>query len=76
MMFFGSLSGMNPLECELMKIKGKIRADTVNVKSNELLFYLFSIKTSKCSGSCNNINDSYAKLCVADVVKNLNIKVL
>ena len=27
------------------------------------------------SSSCNNINDSYAKACVSDVVKNLNIKV-
>ena len=35
----------------------------------------FSIKTSKCSGSCNNINDPYAKLCVPDVAKNLNVKV-
>ena len=39
------------------------------------MFYPFSIKISKCSGSCNNINDPYAKLCVLDVVKNLNIKV-
>ena len=42
---------------------------------NEPLFYPFIIKTSKCSGSCNNINDPYAKLCVPDAVKNLNIKV-
>ena len=41
----------------------------------------FSIKTSKCSGSCNNINninninDSYAKICVPDVIKTLNVKV-
>ena len=26
-------------------------------------------------GSCNNINDPYAKLCVPDFVKNINIKV-
>ena len=26
-------------------------------------------------GSCNNINDPYAELCVPDTVKNLNIKV-
>ena len=39
------------------------------------MFYPFSIKTSKLSGSCNNINDPYAKLCVPDIVKNLNIKV-
>ena len=29
----------------------------------------------KCSGSSNNINDPYAKMCVPDVVKNLNVKV-
>ena len=37
--------------------------------------YLFSIKTSKCSGSCNNINNPYVKLCVPDVVKNLSTKI-
>ena len=42
--------------------------------TNEPVFYPFSIKTSKCSGSCNNINDSYAKICVPDVVKDLNVK--
>ena len=31
--------------------------------------YPFSIKTSKCSGNCNNINDPYAKICVPHVVK-------
>ena len=39
------------------------------------MFFLFSIKTSKCSGSCNDINDPYAKLCIPDVVKNLNVRV-
>ena len=29
----------------------------------------------KCSGSSNNINDPYAKMCVPDVVKNLNAEV-
>ena len=37
--------------------------------------FSFSIKTSKCSGSCKNINNPLAKLCVPDVVKNLNVKV-
>ena len=39
------------------------------------LFFSFSIKTSKCSGSCNNMNYPYANICVPDVVKNLNVKV-
>ena len=39
------------------------------------MFFSFSIKTSKCSGSCNNINYPYAKICVPDVVKNFSVKV-
>ena len=53
----------------------KVRTQIVNVKSDEPVFYPFSIKTSKCNGSCNNIDDPYAKMCVLDVVKNLNVKV-
>ena len=51
----------------------KLRPEIVNVNSDEPVFYPFSIKTSKCSGSCNNINDPYGKMCVPDVVKNLNV---
>ena len=52
----------------------KIRPEIINVNSDELACYSYSIKTNKCSGSCNNINDPYAKMCILDVVKNLNIK--
>ena len=37
--------------------------------------YHFSIKVNKCNGSCNNINNPYPKLCVPDVIKNINLKV-
>ena len=53
----------------------KVGPEIVNVNSNEPVFYPFSIKTSKCSGTCNNINDPYAKICVPDAVKDLNVKV-
>ena len=59
---------MNNQEC-------KVRPEIINVNSDEPVFYPFSIKTSKCSCSCKNINDPYAKMCVHDVVKNLNVKV-
>ena len=76
MMFFGSPSSVNPLECVSMNNQEcKVRSEIVNVNSNEPLFYSFSIKTSKCIGSCNNINDFYAKLYVSDIVKHLNITV-
>ena len=53
----------------------KARPEMFNVKSNNSIFYPFSVRTSKCSGNCNNINAPYAKICVPDVVKDLNIKV-
>ena len=54
----------------------KVRPKIININSNEPVFSRFSIKTSKCSGSCNNINDPYAKICVPNVIKDLNVKVI
>ena len=53
----------------------KRRLQVINVNSNNPIFYPFSIKTNKCSGNCNNINNPYAKICVPDVIKDLNVKV-
>ena len=52
----------------------KVRLEVINVNINEPVFYPFSIKTSKCSSSCNNINDPYVKICVPNVIKDLNVK--
>ena len=51
----------------------KVRLKIINSNSNEPVFYPFSIKTSKCSDSCNNIYDPYAKIWLPDVAKNLNV---
>ena len=40
----------------------KVRPEIININSNESLSYSYSVKISKCSGNCNNINDPYAKL--------------
>ena len=66
---FHSCISMKNQEC-------KVRPEIINVNSKEPVFYSFSIKTSKCSGSCNNINDLYAKIYVPDFVKKLNLKYL
>ena len=71
-----SLVSTTPLSCISMNNQEcKVRPEIINVNSNEPVFYPFSIKTSKCSGSCNNINDPYAQICVPDEAKNLNVKV-
>ena len=53
----------------------KVREEVINVNTNNPLFYPFSAKVNKCSGNCNNISDPYARLCVPDVAKNINLKV-
>ena len=69
-------SNVNSLECVSMNNqKCKTRTKIININNNELVFYPFSIKVNKCNGSCNNINNPYAKLCVPDVVKNIKVKV-
>ena len=67
---------VNPLKCVSMNNQEcKVRPKIVNVNSDEPIFFPFSIETSKCSGSCNNINNAYAKLCVSDILKNFNGRV-
>ena len=53
----------------------KVRPEIVDVSSNNPIFYPFSAKINRCSGNCNGINDPYAKICVPDIVRNLNAKV-
>ena len=66
---------VNSLECvSINNQQCKTRTKTININNNEPV-YPFSIKANKCSGTCNNINDPYVKLCVPDVVKNINLKV-
>ena len=38
------------------------RTKIININANEPIFYPYSIKVNKYSGSCNNINDPFAKL--------------
>ena len=59
---------MNNQECN-------IRTKIVTINNNEPVCYPLSIKVNKCSGCCNNINGTYAKLCAPDVVKSINVKV-
>ena len=75
-LFLSSLVSTTLLSCILIINQGcKVRPEILNLNSNEPVFYSFGIIKTKYSGSCININDPYAKICVPDVVKNLNVKV-
>ena len=75
-LFISSLLMTTSLNCILMKNEEfKVRPEIININSNDPIFQPFSIKINRCNGNCNNINDPYARICVSDIVKNLNVKV-
>ena len=76
MMFFGcSLPSVSSLKCISVNNRECKVGTPIVILGINLCFFPFSIKISKCSGSCNNVNNPYAKLSVPDVVKNVNAKV-
>ena len=75
---FFSYSVLNVNSLEYVSLNNQectIRSEIINVSTNEPMFYPYSITINKCKGSCNTINDPYAKLCVPDTIKNINVKV-
>ena len=59
-----------------MNNKGcKIRSEIINVNTNEPVLYPYNIIINKCKGSCNTINNPYAKICVSDTIKSIKVKV-
>ena len=67
---FFSLSYVNYLKCISTNNQGcEARPKIINVNNDKPVFYPYTIKVNKCSGSCSNINDPYAKLCVPDITK-------
>ena len=75
---FTKVTSLNAIPLNCISVKNqecKTRQQVININSSNPIFYPCSIKISKCSGNCNNINNPYAKICVPDIIKNLNVKV-
>ena len=47
----------------------------VNEGIGEALFYPYNVLLNKCRGSCNKLDDPIARLCVPNIIKNVNTKV-
>ena len=77
MIFFGC-NALNVISLKCLSMNNqecRIRPEIINISSNEPTFYPYGTEINKCNGSGNNINDPYSKLCVHDVVKNINVTV-
>ena len=62
--FICHVLNVNPLKCISMNNQDStIRTKTIDINNNEPSCYCYCIEVNKCSSSCNNINDPYAKLC-------------
>ena len=71
-----TLFSYNALKCvSTNNLESIIRQQMININSNEPSFFPYSVEVNKCSGSCNDINDPYVKLCVPDAIKIINVKV-
>ena len=73
-----SILKVNTLEC-LSVINRKCIPRPKIFDANEgvgkALFYPYNVLVNKCSGSCNTLDDPMARLCVPNIIKNVNMKV-
>ena len=69
---------VNALECLSVcnqECKPRPKILDVNEGIGEALFYLYNVLVNKCSGSCNTLDDPMVRLCVPNIIKNVNMKV-
>ena len=45
----------------------------MHVNSIETVFYSFTVSVNRCGGSCSTADDTYARVCVLDKVKSMNV---
>ena len=69
---------VNALECLSVinrKCMPRPKILDLNEGVGEALFYPYNVQVNKCSGSCNALEDPMARLCVPNIIKNVNMNV-
>ena len=83
-MFIGWSAGLfntsNHIKCAFLSDqKCEIQPTLINIHlheySQELHYYLFTVKLDRCVGSCNTLNDSPNKICVPNKSEDSNLRV-
>ena len=49
------------------------RPTFVDINSIETVFYSFTVSVNRCGGSSSTADDTYARVCVPDKVKSMNV---
>ena len=66
------VSTANSLKCISLKNQ-ECKVREVVVK-NKYMPFPYDFKVNSCVESCNNISNPYSKVCIADVIKNVTVK--
>ena len=78
--FFGNSVAFNseePMKCvSLNNQSSQTRLTIVNINSDKVLFYSFTVSVNRSGGSCNTIDDQNPRVFVPNKAKNMNLKVL
>ena len=73
-----SILKLNTLECLSVinrECMPRPKILDVNESVGGALFYPYNVLVNKCSGSCNTLDDPMVKMCVPNIIKNVNMKV-
>ena len=76
----GLVNGSNHTKCVLLtNQKCKIQPTLINLHhseyNQEIHYFPFVVKSDRCVGSCNTLNDLSNKVCVPNKIKDLNMHV-
>ena len=64
------------MECLTLNNRScEARSTLIKIISDKTFFHIFTVSVNKCGRSCNTANDPYARVCVLNKVKNMNVKV-
>ena len=64
-----------PLQCISLNKRPCQVTTLVNINFNKVIYYLFTVSVNKFEGSFDTIYNSYARVCVPNKVKNVNVKI-
>ena len=69
---------VNALECSSVinrECMSRLKILDLNEGVGEALFYPYNVLVNKCNGSCNTLEDPIVRICVPNIIENVNIKV-
>ena len=69
------LMSVSSLSQNCLLLKNQECKVRIIVIDNDYMTFPYKIKVDKCVGSCNDVENSYFKVCTPDIAKNISVKI-